>query len=164
MTEQVRKKGIEIGVGLALYIAALAIVFYQDIPKVGEMLLFLAAYAALALTTYWEQLKKIAKGQFLDENLLMILATAGAFAIDRHSEAVAAMLFYQVGKLIEEISLSRSKKSIAEFIDIRPEYANLKVGNKVKIVPPQQLEVKQLIVLRPGEKIPVDSVVVSGTS
>lgn len=164
MTEQVRKKGIEIGVGLALYIAALAIVFYQDIPKVGEMLLFLAAYAALSLTTYWEQLKKIAKGQFLDENLLMILATAGAFAIDRHSEAVAAMLFYQVGKLIEEISLSRSKKSIAEFIDIRPEYANLKVGNKVKIVPPQQLEVKQLIVLRPGEKIPVDSVVVSGTS
>ena len=164
MTEQVRKKGIEIGVGLALYIAALAIVFYQDIPKAGEILLFLAAYAALSLTTYWEQLKRIVKRRFLDENLLMILATAGAFAIDRHSEAVAAMLFYQVGKLIEEISLSRSKKSISEFMDIRPEYANLKVGNKVKIVPPQQLELKQVIVLKPGERIPVDSVIVSGTS
>ena len=129
MTEQVRKKGIEIGAGLVLYIAALAIVFYQDIPKAGETILFLAAYAALSLTTYWEQLKKIVSRKFLDENLLMILATAGAFVIDRHSEAVAAMLFYQVGKLIEEISLSRSKKSISEFIDIRPEYANLKVGN-----------------------------------
>lgn len=164
MTEQVRKKGIEIGAGLVLYIAALAIVFYQDIPKAGETILFLAAYAALSLTTYWEQLKKIVSRNFLDENLLMILATAGAFVIDRHSEAVAAMLFYQVGKLIEEISLSRSKKSISEFIDIRPEYANLKVGNKIKIVPPQQLELKQVIVLRPGERIPVDSVIVSGTS
>ena len=164
MTEQVRKKGIEIGAGLVLYIAALAIVFYQDIPKAGETILFLAAYTALSLTTYWEQLKKIVSRNFLDENLLMILATAGAFVIDRHSEAVAAMLFYQVGKLIEEISLSRSKKSISEFIDIRPEYANLKVGNKIKIVPPQQLELKQVIVLRPGERIPVDSVIVSGTS
>ena len=71
--------------------------------------------------------------------------------------------FYQVGKFVEELSLGRTKKSIAEFIDIRPEYANLKVGNKEKIVPPQELELKQIIVLRPGEKIPVDCVVTQGS-
>lgn len=163
MTDEARKKGIEIGAGLLIYLIAWSIVSYWTVSSMGEMVLFLAAYAVLSLTTYLDQIRKIKKKQFLDENLLMILATAGAFAVGRHKEAVAAMLFYQVSKLVEELSLGRTKKSIAEFIDIRPEYANLKVGNKEKVVPPQQLELKQIIVLRPGEKIPVDSVVISGT-
>lgn len=163
MTEEAKKKGIEIGTGLLLYIIARSIVSYWTVPAAGETVLFLAAYAVLSLSTYWEQIKKILKRQFLDENLLMIIATAGAFAIGRHKEAVAAMLFYQVSKFVEELSLGKTKKSIAEYIDIRPEYANLKVGNTEKVVPPQQLELKQTIVLRPGEKIPVDSVVTSGT-
>lgn len=163
MTDEARKKGIEIGAGLLIYLIAWSVVSYRTVPLTGEMVLFLAAYVVLSLTTYWDQIRKIMKKQFLDENLLMILATAGAFAVGRHKEAVAAMLFYQVSKLVEELSLGRTKKSIAEFIDIRPEYANLKVGNKEKVVPPQQLELKQIIVLRPGEKIPVDSVVISGT-
>ena len=162
MTEEARKKGIEIATGLLLYIIAWGIVSYWTVPSAGETALFLAAYVVLSLSTYWEQIKRILKKQFLDENMLMIIATAGAFAIDRHKEAVAAMLFYQVSKFVEELSLGKTKKSIAEFIDIRPEYANLKVGNTEKIVPPQQLELKQTIVLRPGEKIPVDSVVTSG--
>ena len=163
MTDEARKKGIEIGAGLLIYLIAWSVVSYRTVPLTGEMVLFLAAYVVLSLTTYWDQIRKIMKKQFLDENLLMILATAGAFAVGRHKEAVAAMLFYQVSKLVEELSLGRTKKSIAEFIDIRPEYANLKAGDKEKIVPPQQLELKQVIVLRPGEKIPVDSVVISGT-
>lgn len=163
MTDEARKKGIEIGAGLLIYLIAWSIVSYWTVPSMGETVLFLAAYAVLSLTTYLDQIRKIKKKQFLDENLLMILATAGAFAVGRHKEAVAAMLFYQVSKLVEELSLGRTKKSIAEFIDIRPEYANLKVGNQEKVVPPQQLELKQIIVLRPGEKIPVDSVVISGT-
>ena len=163
MTEEARKKGIEIGAGVLLYIIAWAATSYWTVPEVAETVLFFLAYAALAATTYWEQLKKIRKKQFIDENLLMIIATLGAFFIGRHKEAVAAMLFYQVGKFVEELSLGRTKKSIAEFIDIRPEYANLKVGNKEKIVPPQELELKQIIVLRPGEKIPVDCVVTQGS-
>ena len=163
MTDEARKKGIEIGAGLLIYLIAWSIVSYWTVSSMGETVLFLAAYAVLSLTTYLDQIRKIKKKQFLDENLLMILATAGAFAVGRHKEAVAAMLFYQVSKLVEELSLGRTKKSIAEFIDIRPEYANLKAGDKEKIVPPQQLELKQIIVLRPGEKIPVDSVVISGT-
>lgn len=163
MTDEARKKGIEIGTGLLLYIIAWAAVSCWTIPPEGETALFLAAYAVLSLSIYWEQIKRILRRQFLDENLLMIIATAGAFAIDRQKEAVAAMLFYQVSKFVEELSLGRTKKSIAEFIDIRPEYANLKVGNTEKIVPPQQLELRQVIILRPGEKIPVDSVVTAGS-
>ena len=161
MTKEVKKKGLEIGAGLLLYIIALA-ADIQAAPGAAETVLFLLAYAALSAGTYWEQLKKIARKQFLDENLLMIIATAGAFAVGKHKEAVAAMLFYQVGKLVEEISLSRTKKSIAKFIDIRPEYANLKVRNREKTVLPQELLLGQIIVLHPGEKIPVDAVVTSG--
>ncbi len=163
MTEEARKKGIEIGAGVALYILAWAITSHWTVPAPAETLLFLSGYAVLSARTYWEQLRKILKKQFLDENLLMIIATAGAFLVGRHKEAVAAMLFYQVAKFVEELSLSRTKKSIAQFIDIRPEYANLKVGNKEKIVPPQELQLRQVIVLRPGEKIPVDAVVTMGT-
>lgn len=162
MTKEARKKAIEIGAGVLLYIIALAATAYWTVPKEAETVLFLLAYAVLSATTYWEQLKKIRKQQFIDENLLMIIATLGAFYIGRHKEAVAAMLFYQIGKFVEEISLGQTKKSITEFIDIRPEYANLKEGNKEKIVPPQELKLKQIIVLRPGEKIPVDCVVTQG--
>ena len=163
MTKEARKKSIEIGAGLLLYIIAWAVTELKDVTGIPETVMFLLAYAVLSVTTYWEQLKKLTKKQFLDENLLMIIATAGAFAVGRHKEAVAAMLFYQAGKLVEEISLSRTKKSIARFIDIRPEYANLKVGETEKIVPPQELLLGQIIVLKPGEKIPVDAVVTSGT-
>ena len=162
MTKEARKKSVEIGAGLLLYLIAWAVTDLNEMTGAPETVLFLLGYAVLSVRTYWEQLKKITKKQFLDENLLMIIATAGAFIVGRHKEAVAAMLFYQVGKLVEEISLSRTKKSIASFIDIRPEYANLKVGETERIVPPQELLLGQIIVLKPGEKIPVDAVITSG--
>ena len=163
MTKKARKKSVEIGAGLLLAVIAWVVVSFLSVTGILETILFLLAYAALSGTTYWEQLEKLRKKQFLDENLLMIIATAGAFAVGRHKEAVAAMLFYQVGKLVEEISLSRTRKSIAKFIDIRPEYANLKVGETERVVPPQELLLGQIIILRPGEKIPVDAVVTKGT-
>lgn len=163
MTEEARKKGIEIGAGMLLSLFAWALTSHWAVPFLAETLLYLAAYAVLSATTYIRQAKKIVRKEFLDENLLMLIATAGAFFVGRHREAVAAMLFYQVANFVEEVSVGKTKKSIAKFIDIRPEYANLKVGNKEKIVPPQELELKQVIVLRPGEKIPVDSVVTSGS-
>ena len=162
MTKEARKKSVEIGAGLLLYLIAWAVTDLNEMTGAPETVLFLLGYTVLSARTYWEQLKKITKKQFLDENLLMIIATAGAFIVGRHKEAVAAMLFYQVGKLVEEISLSRTKKSIASFIDIRPEYANLKVGETERIVPPQELLLGQIIVLKPGEKIPVDAVITFG--
>ena len=110
MTEQARKKGIEIGAGVLLYIIAWAVTAYWSAPETAETVLLFLAYAALSATTYWEQLKKILKRQFIDENLLMIIATLGAFFVGRHKEAVAAMLFYQVGKFVEELSLGRTKE------------------------------------------------------
>ena len=163
MTKEAKRKGIELGAGLLLYVLAWDVTGYFEVGKTAELFLFLLPYIALSATTYIELFKNIGKLQFLDENLLMIIATIGAFAVGRYKEAVGAMLFYQAGKMVEEISLSRTKKSIAEFIDLRPEYANLKVGSKEKIVPPQELKEKQIIVLRPGEKIPVDAVVTFGS-
>ncbi len=163
MTREAKKKGMEICAGLLFCAVAMLVTVYGHVSEKAETILFLLAYAALAATTYWEQIKKIAKLKFLDENLLMMIATAGAFFVGRHREAVAAMLFYQIGKFVEEISLSNTKKSIAKFIDIRPEYANLKEGSTERIVPPQELVPGQIIVLKPGEKIPVDALVISGS-
>ena len=164
MTEEAKTKGIEIGAGVILYVSAWGVTSYYTVSRNVEIVLFLLPYVVLSVTTYWDLVSMLIRKQFPDENLLMVIATAGAFCIGRHHEAVAAMLFYQVGKFIEEISLSRTRKSITEYIDIRPEYANLKVGrNEEKIVPPQELKLRQVIVIRPGEKIPVDVVVTLGT-
>ena len=164
MTEEAKTKGIEIGAGVILYVTAWGVTSYYTVSRNVEIVLFLLPYVVLSVTTYWDLVSMLIRKQFPDENLLTVIATAGAFCIGRHHEAVAAMLFYQVGKFIEEISLSRTRKSITEYIDIRPEYANLKVGrNEEKIVPPQELKLRQVIVIRPGEKIPVDVVVTLGT-
>lgn len=164
MTEEAKTKAIEIGAGLLLCITAWAVTFYYRTSRTAETILFLLPYAVLSVSTYWDLIRMLIRRKFPDENLLMVIATAGAFCIGRHREAVAAMLFYQVGKFVEEISLSRTRKSITEYIDIRPEYANLKTGrNTEKIVPPQELKPRQVIVIRPGEKIPVDVVVTLGT-
>lgn len=149
---------------MILYVTAWGVTSYYTVSRNVEIVLFLLPYVVLSVTTYWDLVSMLIRKQFPDENLLMVIATAGAFCIGRHHEAVAAMLFYQVGKFIEEISLSRTRKSITEYIDIRPEYANLKVGrNEEKVVPPQELKLRQVIVIRPGEKIPVDVVVTLGT-
>lgn len=163
MARETKKREFEIGIGLGLYLLSLVLSAQIKMNPRVEQVLFLLPYIVVSISIYREQIEKFLKKQFLDENLLMIIATAGAFLVGRHKEAVAAMLFYQVGKLVEEISLNKTKKSIAKFIDIRPEYANLKVGKTEKIVPPQELEVRQTIVLHPGDKIPVDAVVTSGT-
>lgn len=163
MTETAKRKGVEIGAGALIYIIAWTVTELLEIPGSIQWILFISAYIVLAFSTIWAQIKKIAGRRFIDENLLMLIATVGAFAVERRKEAVAAMLFYQIGKFVEELSLSRTKKSIAEYIDIRPEYANLKIGKEEKIIPPQELAEGQIIILRPGEKVPVDCVVTDGT-
>ncbi len=163
MTKEAKRKGIEIGAGLLLYLIAWGVSEYAQMNRMVETALFLLPYAALSATTYRDTILSVIKHRVFDENILMIIATAGAFFVGRNKEAVGAMLFYQAGKMVEELSLSRTKKSIAEFIDIRPEYANLKVGNTEKVVPPQELQERQIIVLRPGEKIPVDAIVTVGS-
>lgn len=163
MTERAKRKGIEIGLGLLTYIIVWAVSFYGNTGKAATTVLFLVPYIILSATTYLDEIKRLTSLKFFDENLLIIVATCGAFAVERPKEAVGAMLLYQAGKLVEELSLSQTKKSIARFIDIRPEYANLKEAGRERVVEPQDLKPKQIIVLKPGEKIPVDAVVTMGT-
>ena len=163
MTKEVKKKGIEIGAGIVLYLTVWAASVQTGLNRQEETAVFLLPYIVLALETYKSLFRQIIKLRFPDEDLLIVIATVGAFFVGRNKEAVAAMLFYQVGKMIEEISMSRTKKSIAEFIDIRPEYANLKTGGMEEIVLPQDLKTGQTIILRPGGKIPVDAEVTAGT-
>lgn len=162
MTKEVKQKGYVTGAGALLYLIAWLVTKQFDLGRSGEIILFLLPYVTLAFYVCRDFLKKIVTLHFLDENFLMLIATIGAFCVERYEEAVGAMLFYQAGRLIEEISLSRTEKSIAEFIDLRPEYANLKEGDQERIVSPENLKKGQIIVLRPGERIPVDAVVTAG--
>lgn len=164
MAREVKKKCIEIGIGLLLYINALFSVRHWSVSGNIQLILFLLPYVAMVLGLFWDKIKNFKWLHIFDENLLMILATAGAFFIGRYTEAVGALLFFQFGKMVEVISLSTTKKSIAKFMDIRPEYANLKVRGAEEKVHPQELQPRQIIIIKPGERIPVDATVTLGSS
>ena len=164
MSKEVKYKLIEIGAGILLYALAIFSVYRWDAAGTTEFLVFLLAYAALTAGTVWQMLKEFRRFRFFDENVLMLMATVGAMLIGKYTEAVGAMLFFQIGKLIEEISLSRTKKSIAKYMDIRPETANKKVGNGEEATEPANLKPGDVIIIKPGEKIPVDAVVTMGVT
>ncbi len=109
-------------------------------------------------------IRNISKGRVFDENFLMALATVGALAIGELSEAVGVMLFYKVGEYLQGVAVGKSRKSITSLMQIRPDYANLKVNSEVKVVSPEEVKVGDIIVVKPGEKVPLDGVVVDGVS
>lgn len=164
MAKEVKNKVMEIGAGSALYLLALCSVRYWNVTGTAELFVFLLAYVAMTAGIVCLMFKNFRKLHFFDENFLMILATVGALLIGKYTEAVGAMLFYQIGKLIEAISMSRTKKSIAKYMDIRPESANRKVGTGEEAVEPSELKAGDVIIIKPGEKIPVDAVVTEGVS
>lgn len=164
MAKEVKVKLIELGVGTVLYLNAIFAANQWALTDRVETALFLLAYVALAAGVVILLVKNLKKLRFFDENLLMLLATIGAMLVGRHKEAVGAILLFQVGKLAEAVSLNKTKKSIAEFMDIRPEFANRKIHGKEVIVSPAELEPGHIIIIKPGEKIPVDAVVTLGSS
>ncbi len=129
-----------------------------------EVGLFVIAYLMIGGDIVIRAVKNILRGQVFDENFLMALATIGAFAVKQYPEGVAVMLFYQVGELFQGIAINRSRKSIRALMDIRPDYANLKVGNDLKKVSPEEVKIGNFIVIKPGEKVPLDGKVVEGSS
>lgn len=129
-----------------------------------EVGLFVIAYLMIGGDIVIRAVKNILRGQVFDENFLMALATIGAFAVKQYPEGVAVMLFYQVGELFQGIAINRSRKSIRALMDIRPDYANLKVGNDLKKVSPEEVKIGNFIVIKPGEKVPLDGRVVEGSS
>lgn len=135
-----------------------------DVPEIVQLAVFLAAYLIVGLKVLKKAIRNILAGSVFDENFLMAIASVGAFCIGEYPEAVAVMLFYQVGELFEDFAVGKSRKSITDLMNIRPDSANLLDGDEVKTVDPEEVQVGQTILVRPGEKIPLDGEVVFGES
>lgn len=151
---------IRLVVGATIFGIATAMKF----PNTLELILYLISYALVGGEVVLRALKNIRRGQVFDENFLMIIATIGAFAIGQYPEGVAVMLFYQVGEMFQDIAINRSRKSITALMDIRPDFANLKLGNELKKVSPEEVSIGSIIVVKPGEKVPLDGKVIEGNS
>ena len=130
----------------------------------AELAVFLVPYAVIGWDVLWRAVRNIAHGQVFDENFLMALATIGALAIGEYPEAVFVMLFYQVGEWFQSYAVNRSRTSIAALIDIRPDYANIEVDGQLRQVDPEEVSVGDAIVIKAGERIPLDGVVLEGSS
>jgi cadmium-exporting ATPase len=151
---------VRIIAGAVLFVAALFI----PLSGVFKAVLFLVPYLVVGWDILYKAVRGIFHGQVFDENLLMGIATVGAFTIGEYSEGVAVMLFYQVGELFQSVATRRSRQSIASLMDIRPEHAAVEEGDTTKVVPPEAVEIGQVIVIKPGERVPLDGVVLSGES
>ena len=150
-----------------LLIGGILFVFGIFVPKtlfIPKLAVFLVSYLVIGGNVLLSAFKNILNGQVFDENFLMAIATIGAFAIGEYPEGVAVMLFYQLGELLQGIAVNNSRKSIVSLMDIRPDYANIKVGEGIKKVSPEEIKVGEIIVVKPGEKVPLDGKIVKGAS
>ncbi|NOZ35501.1 MAG: cadmium-translocating P-type ATPase [Chlorobi bacterium] len=144
-------------------------IIYQDLLHntpyhFAEYLLFVTAYLIVGWKVIVLAGKNIIKGQVFNEHFLMTVATIGAFAIDEMPEAVAVMLFYIIGELFQDIAVNRSRRSVKALLEIKSDYANLKVGDELKEVSPEEIKPGDIIVVKPGEKVPLDGIVTEGSS
>ena len=161
MTKKVKKKLIRIIISFILLI--LAFILKLDNVIINDIL-FIISYLIVGYDIILKALRNITRGKVFDENFLMTIATIGAFFIGEFPEAVAVMLFYQVGELFQSYAVDKSRKSVSELMDIRPDYANLYLDEKTERVDPNKVKVGDIILIKPGEKIPLDGIVVEGNS
>ena len=157
-TGKIKKKLL---IGGVLFVLGIFVPKTLFIPK---LVIFLVSYLVIGGDVLLSAFKNILNGQVFDENFLMAIATIGAFAIGEYPEGVAVMLFYQLGELFQGIAVNNSRKSIVSLMDIRPDYANIKVGEGIKKVSPEEIKVGEIIVVKPGEKVPLDGKIVKGAS
>ena len=134
------------------------------LPELAEMAVFLVCYVVVDWDIVWKAITNILHGQVFDENFLMTIATIGALILGEHSEGVAVMLFYQVGEWFQSYAVSKSRKSIASLMDIRPDYANIERDGKLVQVDPDEVQIGETIVVKPGERIPLDGTILKGFS
>ena len=157
-TGKIKKKLL---IGGVLFVLGIFVPKTLFIPKLA---VFLVSYLVIGGDVLLSAFKNILNGQVFDENFLMAIATIGAFVIGEYPEGVAVMLFYQLGELLQGIAVNNSRKSIVSLMDIRPDYANIKVGEGIKKVSPEEIKVGEIIVVKPGEKVPLDGKIVKGAS
>lgn len=142
----------------------LAAALLPELTLITEVLMYITAYLLIGGDILWRAVRNILKGKIFDENFLMSLATVGAFCIGEYPEGVAVMLFYQVGELFQHYAVARSRKSIAGLMNIRPDYANVLVNGEIISGAPEDVEIGDILVVKAGEKIPLDGVITEGTS
>ena len=156
-----KKQLIKIGIALVLFLCGILIpsgIWWINLT------FFVGAYAIVGLEVVIRAIRNILGGHVFDEKFLMSVATIGAFAVGEYSEAVAVMLFYKVGEMFEDYAVNKSRKSISELMNIRPDYANLKKDGDIITVDPYDVKIGDVILVKPGEKIPLDGDVISGSS
>lgn len=163
MTKKMKKKLIFILVALVLFIGALLCpaVLQEELP-ILQTILFVLAYLLVGFEVLKKAFRNLLKGHVFDENFLMSVATLGAFGIGELEEAVAVMLFYQVGEFFQSYAVDKSRKSVAALMDIRPDYANVYRNGEIVKVNPDDVNIGEMILVKPGEKVPLDCTVVAG--
>ena len=170
-----KKDIIRLCIGSALYAAAFITILamgwgmhgeppWEDWHTLVKIAMFLPGYLVVGYDVLWGALQNIFRGQVFDENFLMSIATVGAFVLGECFEGVAVMIFYQVGQIFEHAAVNRSRASITDLMDIRPDYANVRRNGQLEKIDPYDVELGETIVIKPGEKVPLDGVILSGTS
>ena len=151
---------------IRIIVAAVLIVLFSKLPIDGYVRfgLFMIPYLVIGYDILQKALKGIRNKQVFDENFLMAVATVGAILLGDYSEGVAVMLFYQIGELFQSYAVGKSRRNISELMDIRPDYANIEVDGKLEQVDPDEVEIGTVIVVQPGEKVPIDGVIIDGVS
>ena len=156
---------IRIIVAAVLMIALALVSHFTNINEYVLFALYMVPYLVVGYDVLWKAVKGIGRGQVFDENFLMAIATVGAIVLREYTEGVAVMLFYQIGELFQSIAVGKSRKNIADLMDIRPDYANVEgEDGRLVQVDPDTLEPGSVIVVQPGEKVPIDGIVLEGTS
>jgi len=165
MTKKQKKVLIRIIVS-AILVVAFSLIPESILPEgsIIRFFLFLIPYIVIGYDILKKAFKGIKKGQVFDENFLMAVATVGAILLGDYKEGVAVMLFYQIGELFQSYAIGKSRKNISELMDIRPDYANLEEDGEIKTVDPYEVKTGSVIVVKPGEKVPIDGVIIEGTA
>ena len=164
MSKKQKKVLVRIIVALVLLAGVILLDKLASLPQWAMIVLYLVPYFVIGYDILWKALKGIKNRQVFDENFLMAVATVGALCLQDFKEGVAVMLFYQIGELFQSVAVGKSRKNIAALMDIRPDYANLMVDGKLEQVDPDDVEVGTEIVVDPGEKVPIDGVIVEGNT
>ena len=158
--ENIKAEFIKLGIALIIFIIAII----KMLPQTITNCLYVVSYLLSGYEVLIKSVKNIFKGQIFDENFLMSIATIGAFCIGEPIEAVAVMVFYNIGEVFQDIATDKSKKSIISLMDIKPKIANLKIDSQIKKVNPEELKIGDVIIVKPGEKVPVDGIILKGES
>lgn len=148
----------------AFLVLAITLNHFFDLPILGKLGLFLVPYLIIGFSVIKEAIENILHGEFFDENFLMTVATIGAFAIGEYPEAVLVMLLSQIGETFESMASAKARKSISSMMDIKPDFAHLVIGETIKTVNPEEVKIGDIILVKPGEKIPLDGVIEKGES